>query len=719
MLYPKNFKSCILILSLAISACGGGGSNQQPVITNTPPTVSAGVDQSALASAQVSLSATASDSDGTVASYNWTQTAGDTVSLSDSSGASTLFVMPSNPTATEFSFTVTVTDNDGASASDSVTISLNQAPTVNAGIDQTVDSATTVNLNGTASDSDGTVVSYNWIQTAGDTVTLDNPNSLDINFVIPNNATTTKFSFTLTITDNDGASVSDSVTITAINEGDIFGKVTFDLVPFNTTTSGLDYDNTTRTPARGVLVEAIDNLGNQVESTITDGNGNYVLTPAVGIEIRIRISAHLIQSNGATWDVKVTDNTNNDALYVTEGELFTTTADGSERDFHLASGWNGTSYGQTRSAGPFAILDAIYDAMQKFAAVDPSINFPALEVGWSPNNSVAEGDYEDGDIGTSFYSDGKIYILGKEDEDSDEYDRHIVIHEWGHYFEDKLSRADSIGGPHGLSDRLDFRVAFGEGWGNALSGMITDDTFYRDSSGQQQANGWYADVNNNDAVKAGWFNEDSVQSILYDIYDNDSEPQDNIALGLGPIYSVLSDTNYRNQPYFTTIYTFIERLKNQQPLVSNAIDTLLSNQQIFGSADNGLNETNDGGIASVLPVYKTANIGGASIQVCSVNDAGTYNKLGNTAFITFQVTSTGPHTFTVTESGGATVSDPDMRLFKDGNYVTGSESETVGEEILTTNLTSTGTYQLEIYDWNNYDDTENAGSYCFDLQISN
>ena len=62
-------------------------------------------------------------------------------------------------------------------------------------------------------------------------------------------------------------------------------------------------------------------------------------------------------------------------------------------------------------------------------------------------------------------------------EDSDEYDRHIIIHEWGHYFEDKLSRADSIGGPHGLSDRLDFRVAFGEGWGNAISAIITDDVF--------------------------------------------------------------------------------------------------------------------------------------------------------------------------------------------------------------------------------------------------
>ena len=105
--------------------------------------------------------------------------------------------------------------------------------------------------------------------------------------------------------------------------------------------------------------------------------------------------------------------------------------------------------------------------------------------------------------------------------------------------------------------------------------------------------------------------------------------------------------------------------------------------------------------------------------MCSVNDAGSYNKLGNTAFVTFQIPSSGSYTFTVTDSEVATVSDPDLWLFKDGSYITGSETETVGEEILTTTLTSTGIYQMGVYDWNNFDDTENAGSYCFDVQISN
>ena len=723
MIYKSNINTWLLLTSVVLTACGGGGggsasNTQQPLTPNTAPSVSAGADQTVMASSIVNLSGIATDSDGSIATFSWAQTAGDSVNLSDENTANASFLMPANPSVTQFSFMLTVTDNDGASASDSIIIILHQAPNVEAGENQTVLGSSVVNLTGSASANNGSIVSYNWEQLSGETVALSNADSAMASFTAPDNAG--QLEFTLTVVDSLGAESQDNVFINvASNENSIVGKVTFDLVPFNTVTNGLDYENTVVSPARGIVVEAIDADGNQLESTVTDSDGNFLLNANPGIQMRIRVSAQLLQTEGANWDVKVTDNTNGNALYVTQGELFVSPENGSERNFHLASGWDGTTYSETRAAGPFAILDAVYDTVQKFAAVDTSVNFPPLEIRWSPNNSVASGNYSEGDIGTSFYTSGTIYILGKEDEDSDEYDRHIIIHEWGHYFEDKLSRADSIGGPHGLSDRLDFRVAFGEGWGNAISAIITDDVFYRDSSGSQQSFGWSININNNNATNAGWFNEDSVQSIIYDIYDNDSEAQDNLALGLGPIYSVLSDDGYRNQPYFTTIYSFAERLKNMQSQSANGIDSLLNNQQIYGTGENGLNETNDGLIPSSLPVYKTANINGAPIKVCSVNDAGVYNKLGVTAFVTFQITSPGSYTFTVTESGGTTISDPEFGLFKEGSYIAVANSVALGDEVLTTNLTSTGIYQIVIYDWNNFGDTVDAGSYCFDVQISN
>ena len=415
---------CILLVSLTVSACsggGGGGNKEQPIQQNLPPTVDAGNDQTAPPSATVNLSATASDSDGTVVSYSWSQTAGDTVSLSSPDSSSTSFAMPSNPTATAFSFTVAVTDNDGARASDTVTVTVHRPPTVDAGNNQTVVISSPVNLNGTATPSTGTIISYSWSQTSGEAVSLSDPNSATPSFTAP--ITAGNIELTLTAIDSNGAQAEDSVAIKIVNATtDITGKVTFDLVPFNTITNGLDYNNTRVSPARGVLLEAIDAQGNQIDATVTDGNGNYVLSPSPNTEMRIRISARMIQTTGATWDVKVTDNTNNNALYVTQGELFNSTSNGSVRNFHLASGWQGAGYSQTRAAGPFAILDAIYETVQKFALVDPSIVLPPLEVRWSPNNSAADGNLAEGDIGSSFYypSRGIIYLLGKENSDTDE-----------------------------------------------------------------------------------------------------------------------------------------------------------------------------------------------------------------------------------------------------------------------------------------------------------
>ena len=50
----------------------------------------------------------------------------------------------------------------------------NEAPTANAGPDQTADEGTAVTLDGSGStDSDGTIATYTWTQTAGTGVTLD------------------------------------------------------------------------------------------------------------------------------------------------------------------------------------------------------------------------------------------------------------------------------------------------------------------------------------------------------------------------------------------------------------------------------------------------------------------------------------------------------------------------------------------------------------------
>src|SRR5690606_4768445 len=107
---------------------------------------------------------------------------------------------------------------------------------------------------------------------------------------------------------------------------------------------------------------------------------------------------------------------------------------------------------------------------------DAQAVFAPMVAYWSTSNRPANGDKAIGEISTSHWQPGTdrpgLYILGDADNDTDEYDTAVVVHEWGHYFESTLSRSDSIGGPHGGGDLLDMRVAFGEAWGNALAGMV-------------------------------------------------------------------------------------------------------------------------------------------------------------------------------------------------------------------------------------------------------
>jgi hypothetical protein len=116
------------------------------------------------------LSGVGTDADGTITKYAWTKIAGP---------ASGTIVTP-NAAITSLSgliqgtynFELAVTDNSGAIAKDSVQVTVNsapnQAPTVNAGTDQTItlplNSAT---LAGIGKDLDGTISSYTWMKISG------------------------------------------------------------------------------------------------------------------------------------------------------------------------------------------------------------------------------------------------------------------------------------------------------------------------------------------------------------------------------------------------------------------------------------------------------------------------------------------------------------------------------------------------------------------------
>lgn len=515
----------------------------------------------------------------------------------------------------------------------------------------------------------------------------------------------------------------------------ISGTITYDRVPFSLSAlAGLDFNNIQRLPARGVSVQLLDGAGIVFAVANTDGDGVYTFAEVPSNQLfRVRVLAILSKTSSPSWDVRVLDHTSGNAQYVLNGVAASSGERDSIRNLHANSGWDNSlsSYVDPRAAAPFAILDSIYIGLQRLAAIDEQLRLDDLQIFWSPNNNTAIDSFEQGDIGNTFYRNQQIYVLGQEDSDTDEYDQHVLLHEWAHFIEDSVSRSDTIGGSHDIVESLDSRLAFAEGFANAFSGMVTDDSVYRDSFGDAQSRDFFIDVevnpNSSNGDNAGWFVESSIHSLLYDFYDANNEGDDAIAAGLQPIYDVLTDSDYVSGSALHTIYPFIERFRSHPMVDSAIVGQLLAAQNISGLGPYGLGETNDGGDPGTLPVYLELTVNDSSKEVCTTNGLSSreVNKLGNRRFLRFTAVE-AEHTISVWYSGtGFTPSNPALILYRRGQVVRrvprpGTPAYEVEEDSvnLSRNL-SAGEYIVEVFSRVNVDgDRATGGDVCFNVAVN-
>lgn len=123
--------------------------------------------------------------------------------------------------------------NTDATPTTTPTESVNNAPTVNAGEDKSVTINETIILTGLSNDSDGSIVAYEWKEGSkflGNTPTLE---------YLPTVAGT--YTLTLTVTDNDGATASDSVVVTVKNISESYYKTCKEIQLSENQTSDGDY----------------------------------------------------------------------------------------------------------------------------------------------------------------------------------------------------------------------------------------------------------------------------------------------------------------------------------------------------------------------------------------------------------------------------------------------------------------------------------------------
>jgi hypothetical protein len=641
----------------------------------------------------------------------------------------------------------------------------NRNPVASAGADQVVVELAAVQLAGGGSDPDaGDTLSFSWTQTSGIAVTLNNATTATADFTAPDAAPGVPeiLSFQLTVTDAAGLSSTDSVQISVqepLPVVTISGIMQYEFPPPFANCNGLDFGSIQLRPIRQATVQVLDDTGMTVlDSDVTDDLGAYSVAVNASTNVIVRVRAE-ITSRGVEVRNNVVDPLDPSPpalgqrpLYVMDSASLDSGVLNQTLDLTATTGWDGASYTNPRVAAPFAVLDAIYDAISLVAATDPNANFVPLDAFWSPDNTATDGtpqDIDAGELGTSFYrgSIDSLFLLGKEGVDAEEFDDHVIVHEWGHYFEDNFSRSDSIGGAHTVGDLLDMRVAFGEGFATALSGIALDNPTYCDTlwGGGGNLTGFEIDIEGEAGGVAGWFNESSVMKLIYDLWDTNDDGADNSSIGFGPIYNVMTGAQAAT-PAFTSIFSFATNLKqslNAQD--NNFVDALLLEQVINPNIDIwGLSETNDGPGTpdDVLLVYTDLPLG-VTTQVCTNSQFDTGrdgNKLSEHRYLRMNLAAAQQVTFTVTANPAPTTpppgfdcmadpddpeshthSDPDFIVWQDGNFVWWGVSCEPNSEVTTTpGALAAGEYVIDLNDFRHEDEDTidplgNLDRVCFDF----
>jgi hypothetical protein len=290
-----------------------------PVVPGLPSADAGGDQTITLPTNNVTLNGSGTETNGTIVSYKWEKTGGPSAGVISLPGQALTTV--TGLVQGTYTFRLTVTDNSGVTATDVITVTVNPAPVVpnapsaDAGSDQTITlPVSNVTLTGSGSVTNGTIVSYAWVQTGGPSkVTIGSPDQAV--------ATVTGmkegiYSFRLTVTSDAGLTGTDLVAVTVKaapapnqapiadagpNQGIIAGTATADLDgsgSFDPDGSIVKYAWVQTSGAAGITIAGSNTVNPAVyglqtgiytfQLTVTDNNG---ATGSATMTITVTISA--------------------------------------------------------------------------------------------------------------------------------------------------------------------------------------------------------------------------------------------------------------------------------------------------------------------------------------------------------------------------------------------------------------------------------------------
>ena len=233
------------------SKSGGKAAVPATVVGTTSPGITLAASAVAPASAPLGAAVTldGSGSVGDIATFNWAQTGGPAVTLTNATTAKAGFTAPA--TAAVLEFTLTVTDAAGRTATKPVSVTIAAQPLVASAVATPASAAAgaTVTLDGSGSTG---AASYSWAQTGGTpTVTLTGAGTAKSTFVMP--VTTAPLTFTLTVKDAAGAASTATATV-----GPVVDTLAFTQAQFRRGTGELRISGTATAPLPDAVAIYLD-----------------------------------------------------------------------------------------------------------------------------------------------------------------------------------------------------------------------------------------------------------------------------------------------------------------------------------------------------------------------------------------------------------------------------------------------------------------------------
>jgi hypothetical protein len=259
----------------------------------------------------------------------------------------------------------------------------------------------------------------------------------------------------------------------------------------------------TPAPARSAEIAVVLDSDMSVLATATTGDdGTYVLryTATPGAMVHIMVTS---RSTIAARPVRV------------------------YRTAQTLHAFGGTSFAAATSLTQDVLITETSTAAEAFNILDQGVRaMDAIKtMGGTPVQLTAR--WASGSTNGTYYSNGTIYMLGSASDD-DGYDDTVILHEIGHFVEDRFSRSDSPGGSHDGSP-TDPTLAWSEGFATYFAMSVRGIPVYVDTN---SGGGWADNADTSaTSLSAGSsmgsdISESTVTEVLWDIGDGGMSDDD-------------------------------------------------------------------------------------------------------------------------------------------------------------------------------------------------